>query len=65
MCVKVCQITMANEDLCQIQDRFLRKVGYAHQHAKSGLCVRLLNCSEIFFEVLHFVRSFFVVVIRG
>ena len=34
-CVGVCWITPANEDLCQIQDRYLRKVGEAHLHQGS------------------------------
>ena len=35
----VCRITPADEGQREIQDR-LRKVGEAHLHAKSGLCIR-------------------------
>ena len=57
-CVEACRISPANGRLCKIQDRFLRKVGEAHLHAKSGLCIRLLNCSEIFLKFYIFRDHF-------
>ena len=49
VCVGVCQRTTANEDLCLIEDRFLRKVGQAHQHAKSGSVCSVVKIAQIFF----------------